>query len=237
MIRNDVLLFLIVGSVMVLSIALKKLTLPGALTGGLLSLCIYLGAGFTGIALLGSFFVLGVASTAVKKEWKENSGLAKKGESKRTAGQVFANGGAAAIFGALSFLFPQHVHLLQLMLAASLASATADTISSELGVVYGGHFYNIRTFEKDTRGLDGVVSWEGTLLGVLGSCAIALVYAAGFGFNKAFLWIVVAGTFGNLLDSFLGATMERAHRVGNNGVNFLNTVAAALAAGLLTTFL
>ena len=236
MIVNYGLLALILGSVMVLSVVLKKLTLLGALTGGLIGLGVYAGAGFIGIGWLGAFFILGIAATAHKQQWKETAGVADKKERVRTAGQVLANGGAAGLLGFATLLTPQHATTLQVMMAASLASATADTISSELGVVYGRRFYNIRTFQKDKRGLDGVISWEGTLLGIGGSVLIALLYAVVFGMTINVLWIVIAGTIGNLSDSYLGATLERSHRLNNNGVNFLNTLIAALVAGLLLLF-
>jgi uncharacterized membrane protein len=38
---------------------------------------------------------------------------------------------------------------------------------------------------------------------------------------------------GNLADSVLGATLERQHKMGNDTVNFLNTLFAALVAGFL----
>ena len=49
----------------------------------------------------------------------------------------------------------------------------------------------------------------------------------------AILTITVAGTIGNLADSVLGATLERAGVLSNDGVNFFNTLTAALVAGCL----
>ncbi len=78
---------------------------------------------------------------------------------------MLANGGVAALAGLPAWLYPQQAGLWQLAAAASLASASADALSSELGSIYGRSFYNILTFKKDKCGLDGVISLEGTLWG------------------------------------------------------------------------
>ena len=78
-----------------------------------------------------------------------------------------------------------------------------------------------------------MVSLEGTLLGLLGSIVIAVLFACGFGWNLGPLWIIAAGTVGNLADSLLGATLQRRHYLSNNGVNLINTILTALTALLL----
>jgi len=209
----------------------KKLTPAAAITGVLIAGSIYAGGSYPGLLLLALFFLLGTAATSWKKEKK----LGLKGnaahESTRTPGQVIANAGVAALAGIGALLFPEHKPLFWLMMAAGFSSATADTLSSELGMVYGRRFYHLLTGRPGERGLDGVVSLEGTLIGIAGSLIIATAFVLT---TPATTWhfvlILLAGTLGNLLDSVLGAVLERKGIITNNMVNFLNTLAAALFA-------
>ncbi len=228
---EDWLLAFILIVAMKLSVFAKKLTPVAALTGGVLGVCVYVGAGFTGIALLASFFILGTAATSWQRKIKQVLHIEENNSGQRKWSQVVANAGVAALLGLFIYFFPQHQLVLQLMMAASFSSATADTLSSELGNVYGKRFYNILSFTKDERGRDGVVSLEGTLAGVTGSVVIALIAIWGFGWHGAwFLIVVLAGTVGNLSDSVLGAAFERKALLQNDAVNFLNTLVGALIA-------
>jgi uncharacterized protein (TIGR00297 family) len=224
-------LFLLLTAGIIISVKVEKLTLPAALTGGAIAVLIFLGAGYTGLSMLAAFFVLGTIATVWKKKEKQLFKPATD-HTKRNAGQVLANGGVAAIIGIMICFMPAQIELLRITMAASLSSAMADTLSSELGMIYGRRFYNIVTFKKDEKGLDGVISLEGILIGIVGSIMIAIIYALGFGWNSSFLVILVAGTIGNLSDSVLGALLERRYYLDNDDVNFLNTLIAALAAGL-----
>ena len=222
---------------MFLSVKARKLNVTGALTGGVLGFAIFLGAGLSGLVMLGTFFVVGSVATSWKLSDKIAAGLAESNKGRRTASQVIANAGVAGIVSLLAWFYPAQADLFHLMLAASFASATADTCASELGNVYGRHFFNILTWHTDTKGLDGVVSLEGTLLGFVGSCLIGVIYGFGFDWGWLIVWILIAGTIGNLVDSILGASLERDGILKNDAVNFLNTFVAVLVALLLYQFL
>jgi uncharacterized protein (TIGR00297 family) len=214
----------------------NKLTLAGSLTGGVVALAIFAGSGFTGIGMLAAFFVLSVLATSYKKAEKRKLASDKHHPEKRNAGQVLANGGVAALFGLLAYEIPPQAVLFSALMAASLASATADTLSSELGTVYGTRFYNIINLKPDEKGKDGVISLEGTLIGIAGTTIIAIVYAMGIGWSNAFFYIIIAGTIGNITDSVLGATLERKAYLNNDAVNFLNTSLAALTYWLIILY-
>src|ERR1700754_614121 len=180
------------------SIFFKKLTVTAAITGGFLGWLIYAGGGYRGLSLIAVFFILGTAATSWKKKEKSSIRANAGHQSTRTTGQVIANAGIAALAGLLAVLFPNWKDLFQLMMAGSMSAAMADTLSSELGMVYGRSFYHILTWRLDEKGQDGVISIEGLLIGIIGSAIIALIA------NDHFWVIVLAGTVGNLADSLLG---------------------------------
>jgi uncharacterized protein (TIGR00297 family) len=210
----------------------RKLTTSALVIALLIGVLVYFGTGINGIILLFAFFSLAVLATSHKKDLKAAISSDGRHPQRRTAGQVFANGGVAGIVAGLALIDKEHPALYHLMLAGSLASALADTWSSELGTVYGRNFYNILTFKKEPRGLDGVVSLEGTAIGAAGAAIIALLYG---GFHTESLIVLAAGLLGNLTDSLLGAALERKQLISNDAVNFLNTLSAALI-GLVLYF-
>ena len=230
MATSNIIFVIILIAAVLASYKSGKLTLLGALTGGSIATALFFGIGFTGVAMLGAFFVLAVLATSHKKAQKRK--LANESQ-KRDAWQVLANGGVAGALGLLAYLMPGYSLAFAMLVAASLASATADTLSSELGTVYGRRFYNIISFKPDEKGRDGVISLEGTVIGIAGSVIIAAIYAISFEWNIGFVYIIIAGTTGNFTDSLLGATLERKGYLNNNAVNLLNTVVAALIAWLL----
>jgi uncharacterized protein (TIGR00297 family) len=230
---TNLLIYAVLLSGSIWSFTTNKLTFWGAMAGALIGLMIYTGTGLSGFYMLLFFFVVASAATKWQRNKKDVMNAADVHTGRRTATQVLANGGVAALLALCAWIDAEHMPLAQLMIAGSFAAATADTLSSELGTVYGSRFYNILTFKREISGLDGVISLEGTLIGVAGAFAIATIFALCFGLDIRFLWIVMGGFMGNLLDSILGAWLERKGLIGNNTVNFLNTLAGALICWIL----
>lgn len=224
-------LLIIVG--MTVSYVARKLTLMASIAGGVVAALCYLGADFTGLSMLGAFFILASIATRIRITQKQVDGLAETGNGRRNVGQVIANGGVAAFVCALSVLMPGYQPSLEIIAAASLSAAAADSVSSEIGNAFGSKFINVLSFKTDKKGLDGVISPEGTLAGLIASLVIALIYAIGVDWNVNFIYIVAGGTAGNFFDSFLGAYFERKHLLDNNHVNFLNTAFGAMVAFIL----
>ena len=222
------LLLAIISMTIFVTVRSKKLTFEAALVGGLLGIFIFMGAGFTGISMIAAFFILGTAATSWKGSYKTVAGIAEANKGRRTAQQVLANTALAGVLGLLVYFRPDQSAILRVLMAGCFSAAMADTLSSELGNIYGSRYYNITSFKKEERGLNGVVSVEGTLFGIAGSCLVAAIYCLGFGWSLEFFWIVIAGTVGNLADSLLGATLERRGVLNNNMVNFLNTLVGAV---------
>lgn len=214
----------------VLSAASGKIDKMGAIHGGIIALAIFLGTGFTGLLLLLFFFVAGSFASHWKKAEKAKLGLEQENKGKRSYTHAWANGGVAAICGYLAWLYSDHQLLFTYALAASFASAMADTLSSELGNVYGSKYWNILTWKPEPKGLDGVISWEGSLAGAAGSLVLALFYAVISGHYHILLFLSLAGILGGVFDSILGATLQRKGYMSNGTVNFWNT---AFGAGML----
>ena len=85
-------------------------------------------------------------------------------------------------------------------------------------------------------GTDGAVSVLGTVVGMVGALIIGIsAYFLGIVANpvSAIVVSVISGTVGCFMDSFLGATFERADMLTNEHVNLIATITGAIVGILL----
>lgn len=216
----------------VLAHRLGAIDLSGLVAGVILGTAVFWALGPPGFGLLMSFVVLGTLATRFGHAEKTAGRLAEERGGRRGAKNALANTLAAtlaAVFAATT----SDAELWTAAFAAALAAAASDTLSSEIGQVWGGRTVDILTFRDVPRGADGAVSPFGTLAGLVGAIAVAALGAvAGLYSPVVAVVVAAAGLAGNLADSLLGAVWERRGLLDNEGVNFLATTAAAVLAGI-----
>ena len=213
-----------------------------------------------GLMPLLAVFLLTWGATKIGRAKKERLGTA---ESKRgrNAAQVAANLGVAALASFPFEAITPDKNLANLLGAvttfaalAALAEAAADTVSSEIGQVLGGVPRLITTLRRVEPGTDGGVTIAGTIAGVLAAAVVAAigVFSANSGspcgpniqgcdvvrpgavdFWLPIVVLTASGSFGLLVDSLLGATVERKGWMNNDAVNFLSTLSAPFLLAIL----
>jgi uncharacterized protein (TIGR00297 family) len=213
-----------------------SIDLPGALSAVVIGTLITAGTGLAGFALIGGFFVIGSAVTRLGYATKAARGIAQERGGARGWRNAWANGGIPALLALLAGMTGEpNRHLFVLAYAASVATAAADTCSSEIGKAFGRRTFLITTLEPVPPGTEGAISAEGTLGGLAGGAAIAAI-GAMVGLLGAVQASVaaVAGLLGCLAESVIGSVAERRGWLDNNQLNALNTGIGAAAAALLS---
>jgi uncharacterized protein (TIGR00297 family) len=214
------------------ALLLRLVNKSGAAAGFVLGVVIYLGYGYKSFLLLLAFFALGSAATRLGYARKAARGVAERRAGARSWREAVANTVAAAFFALLA-ITTQHQAAFLLALTAALAEAAGDTVSSEIGQWLSSRAYLITNLRPVSFGENGGVSWGGTLAGLAASgIVVGLAYGLGLCSRGGAVLALGAAVGGNLLDSLLGATLERRGLVTNGIVNFAGTsFAGALALG------
>ncbi len=223
----------------------RALTPGGAFAATLVGTTILGATGWAGAIVLGTFFL---SSTLIGRILPDRSQL-----ETRTALQVIANGGAAALGSLFVLISPA---LAVWTVTASLAAATADTWATSIGARSRAHPVLFGTRRRVSPGTSGGVTWQGTAGAATGALLVAWVGAWAIGAISLGVAGFLIGVGGMFLDSFLGArfqgrfkcpncgteTERRRHQCGaktipdkgwawldNDGVNLLTTTITALA--------
>jgi uncharacterized protein (TIGR00297 family) len=166
--------------------------------------------GWTCGLLLVLFFITSSALSRFREADKRKPAEAFEKGSRRDLGQVLANGGAPAALALASGLVTWEGWLA--MFIGALAAATADTWATELGMLSRARPRLITTGEVVPVGTSGGISVRGTLAAVAGGATIGLaagLLPRGLPWWTALPLGLVSGLAGSVIDSLLGASLQR----------------------------
>jgi uncharacterized protein (TIGR00297 family) len=173
------------------------LTPGGAATAALVGAAVTVGMGWAGLVLLFAFFVPASLVTGPGgRDAREAQG--------RTARQVVANGGVAALAALLGW---------GTAAAGAIAAAAADTWATEIGRRSARPPRLITTGRPVAAGTSGGVTPFGTLAGAGAAIALATLHTVlPGGWAASGIAVAVAGVAGMMGDSLLGATWQARFR-------------------------
>ena len=191
------------------------LTTGGAIAGFVVGMCVSAGFGLAGLAVLGTFFVAGSLATRIGWKTKKARGTAEAGEGRRDAKRVLGKGGVAAAVALVTTLRPGLLGPSpEIVFAGSVAAALADTLGTEIGLLWTGRVIRLPAFALVAAGTPGGLSWLGTAASAFGAALVGAV-ATGSGLvlvsddpakaalqsAMTMLGITTAGFAGALLES------------------------------------
>ena len=214
---------LIVGITLIVftfySLKKKQLNFTGTIFANIVGLISFILGGLPSFLAMALFYL--VAESATK------FGRAERNQhEQRTSSNVIGNAGAAMIALILGQVTP---------FFGAVAAALSDTVSSELGLLSKKKPVLITTFQQVEKGTDGGITLLGLITGLLGAGIIGILYYFTVQASLVVAGIIIlAGFLGSLVDSILGATLERKGILTNTYVNFFASSSGAIIVFLLT---
>jgi uncharacterized protein (TIGR00297 family) len=220
----------------VLAYRAKIADVSALLSAALLGVLIIVFSKLSWFLLLLTFFILGGGFTRYKYAYKESIGIAQAKDGIRSYENVFSNSMAALALAVAYGVFPEHSLPIVYAYMGTVATATGDTLASEIGTTAKGRPRMITTLKLSEPGTDGAVSLLGELAAIFGSAVIGiLAYVLGISDNFILTVLITTagGFFGTNMDSLLGATLQKRGLLSNSGVNFVATFAGAAISAVL----
>jgi uncharacterized protein (TIGR00297 family) len=221
---------LVVGGFGVFSMRVKAVNFSGLIAGLVVGLSVWVFGGWPWFIIILTFHLVTAQFTHFKYEYKRKLGVAEGKHGARAWGNVFANGGIPAVFAVFEKAYPtyfgQSADIFFAAFIAAIATTTADTLATEIGLLYPREPRLItRLRKKVPAGTSGGVSPLGEIAVIGGGLLIGcvawllaittkLVPSEGIlGFGPNLLTICVVSAFvGSTIDSLLGASIQSMYR-------------------------
>jgi len=240
-ILNVVLGLLVVGGLGLASVKAKAVDLSGLLAGLVVGLSIWFFTSWTWFVIIMTFHIAAAAFTKYKYNRKRLLEAAQEKGGARAWTNVFANGGVATFLAAMEGLLLMAFPLgnFDIFLAGfigTVATATADTLATEIGLLYPREPRLITNpLKKVPPGTSGGITPLGELAILMSGLIIGGIAAMFYQFNvinvagglngilvkvleylgiEAPVWVklvaisVLAGFIGSTTDSLIGATLQ-----------------------------
>lgn len=206
------------GSVIIASLAYSRrsLSISGMIAAIVLGTWMYGISSLVWYGVLIYFFVSATIWSKFKQASKVKAETGYEKTGRRDAWQVAANGGLGLLLCILYYGWPHELWLIAFL--GVMATVTADTWATELGGLSRTLPWSIRTGKRVVAGTSGGVSILGLSASLCGAASVGLI-AIGFswieGEAASGVWVLataVGGTFGALIDSWMGASWQRMNR-------------------------
>lgn len=216
---------------------IKKLLTPsGLFHAWILGVLVWGTLNWPGFLVVVFYFLAGSGVTKIGMTEKEAAGIAEKRSGARGPENVWGSALVGTICALGYWLLPgEFKPLLALGYVASFSTKLSDTTATEIGKAFGQRTFLITTLKPVPRGTEGAISLEGTLAGIAGSIAIALVgWAVGLISLIGVGLCAIAAFVATTIESLIGATIEgKLPGLTHDVVNVLNTLIGAIVAILL----
>ena len=168
----------------------KSLDLFGTAVMIIMGVVIIFSAGANWLGLIVLFLVMSLLATKFSKKYKMSLG---EFEGRRTSKNVISNGVVACFMAAFGGYYSPFVG----GFIGAIATATADTLASEIGVL-DHHPRLITTLQKVDPGTNGAVSPLGTGIAILGAAIIGIA---------SFLLVIVPNPWSAILVAIVSGTV------------------------------
>ena len=211
---------------------LRWISWKGTVLASLFGFFVYIAMGWQAYALLCVFLILGSLATRMGKKRKEMLRIAEGEHGRRGVSNVLCNGIVPILIALFSLWIKSPV--LAVAFAAAVATATLDTVSTEIGQWLGRKPVNPITFRPVRVGTPGGVSWEGTGAGVLAAALVGLIsfWTAWLPLSAAPV-IVVGALSGGTAESVLASVLKRKPEYSGSTLNLFNTLLGAFVSAMI----